>query len=82
MNILQDGYFLQVDVFMPGAMEMLQSQLGHKFAQESVFNLNKHHKRYIFKKCFALFSIVGLDLETVSNQYNMSQPFAQYVFVL
>ena len=72
MNILQDGYFLQVDVFMPGAMEMLQSQLGHKFAQESV--LNKYF-RYILnlnlnkvKNCFALFSIVGLDLETVSNQ--------------
>ena len=41
---LQDGYFLQVDVFMPGELESLQCQLRQKFAQESV--LNKYF-RYI-----------------------------------
>ena len=43
-NTLQDGYFLQVDVFMPGELESLQCQLRQKFAQESV--LNKYF-RYI-----------------------------------
>ena len=37
-NTLQDGYFLQVDVFMPGELESLQCQLRQKFAQESVLN--------------------------------------------
>ena len=36
---LQDGYFLQVDVFMPGELESLQCQLRQKFAQESVLNI-------------------------------------------